>query len=615
MQPSLVPTSSTPPVQFISSEGLGESPTRQFLFVIFKWRWLILGLGLAFTLAAIVAAVMKPPVQSATAKILLKADRGTQFSGLSAPSTRVVHSPQVLQSEVELFRSRAVLLPVAETMLGQRAQRSGTAPAPPSPEDVGGTIAALRRNLLPTAIPDTNVIQVTYYAPTAEEAERTLKLIVDTYREQHGLISSGSAELLTFYEREAKRSAAELQQAEDALKGWQGANNIVVVESQIQSQIETLGNLANKLHQTEAELEATKGRVTNIEAQAKALPSRMVLGRELVPNPLITKLKGDLAAAEVALTEISRHPVIEKLKTDVAAAGVWSKDTDTTPLISKLKTDLVSAEVGLQDLLQRYTDKDRRVEEKKEQIATIRRELEAAYRAAEAAASQRLAGLRRELEAAERAAQKDAHERIARLKRELAAAQAEPEIPGRESSGPNPLRENLERELATNRSQLSALAVQGDTLRKQVRDVSLSLAALREKKPEADRLSRAVTVTRDAYLAHAKRLEETRLAAGLDMAQLTDVAVIERPYATDESDLLRRITLVGLAAFVGLGLGLATAFGLEFLNHSLRTPEDVEFHLGLPVLAVMPALPAVRAPAAVPAQSAAPTVSSEPEQT
>ena len=47
-----------------------------------------------------------------------------------------------------------------------------------------------------------------------------------------------------------------------------------------------------------------------------------------------------------------------------------------------------------------------------------------------------------------------------------------------------------------------------------------------------------------------------------------------------------------LAALVGIGLGMATAFALEFFNRSLRTSEDVEFYLGVPVLARVPALPA-----------------------
>jgi capsular polysaccharide biosynthesis protein len=37
-------------------------------------------------------------------------------------------------------------------------------------------------------------------------------------------------------------------------------------------------------------------------------------------------------------------------------------------------------------------------------------------------------------------------------------------------------------------------------------------------------------------------------------------------------------------------LGVAIAFGLEFFNNALRTRQDVEYYLGLPVLAAVPEL-------------------------
>lgn len=605
MDQGLVPaTPAQPPVQFVPlTTGSGTSPTRQFLFVLFKWRELILGLFLAFTVAALVAAVLKPPVRSAMAKILLKPDRGVAISGLNAPTARVAHSPQVLQSEVELFRSRAVLLPVARALAEERARKEGQ---PVTESDVEGMLGLLRNGLLPTAVPDTNVIQVTYFARTAEEAVRTLRRIVDSYVEQHALASSGAADLLTFYEKEAGRAAAELRRAEDELKRWQEANNVVVIESQIQAQIEAVNTLERALQQAEAELEATRSRLVMLEAQSRALPARTVMGHERVPNPLIAKLRADLAEAEVALKDLTRNPVIDRLRGDVAAAEAALAEIDRDPLVTKLKAELVAAELQLKELLQRYTEKDRRVEEKKEQIETVRRELAAAQKNAEATARERLATLRRELAATERQAEREAQERIARIRRELAAAEAQPEIPGRETIGLNPLRESLERDTATARGQINALTAQRDTLRRQVREAASALADLREKRVTADRLARAVTVARDTYLAHARRLEEARVAAGLEKQQLADVAVIERPYATGETDLLRRVAMVVLAGLVGLGVGVAVAFGIEFFNQSLRTAEDVEFHLGLPVLAVVPAMPPARAALAARAVTAPP---------
>jgi len=41
---------------------------------------------------------------------------------------------------------------------------------------------------------------------------------------------------------------------------------------------------------------------------------------------------------------------------------------------------------------------------------------------------------------------------------------------------------------------------------------------------------------------------------------------------------------------VGLILGIVLAFVMEYFDNSIRTPEDVERHLGLPVLTVIPNL-------------------------
>jgi uncharacterized protein involved in exopolysaccharide biosynthesis len=48
---------------------------------------------------------------------------------------------------------------------------------------------------------------------------------------------------------------------------------------------------------------------------------------------------------------------------------------EENPLLNRIEADLVSANVGLQDLLARYTEQDRRVREKREQIALIKRQL------------------------------------------------------------------------------------------------------------------------------------------------------------------------------------------------------------------------------------------------
>jgi uncharacterized protein involved in exopolysaccharide biosynthesis len=512
---------------------------RQLLYVLFKWRWLILTLFVAFTCAAAIATWLKPPARVATAKILLKGDRiPLQISGLVSQSARIAHSPQVLQSEAELVRSRDVMTPVARALL------AGSAPGGEPPQDaIDEKVFALSEATTAVPIPDTNLIQLTYSSPEGAESIRTLKLIVEHYLEQHALANSGSQKLLAMYEREAGRVGDKLRQAEDQLKAWREKHNIVAIDAEIMAALGMLNDRDRMLRQTDSDLQAATARAGTLDRQRKSHPQRLVTASEKVRNPLVMKLQSDLAEAEVALKDVERHP-----------------------LVGKLKTDVVTAEVQLQDLLQRYTEKDRRVQEKHEQIANLKRELANVETQAEAAA----------------------RTRVEQLRRELASASKEIEIVGRETTGVNLLRDELEKAWSTAQASATSLDAQRATLLRQVRESAATLNTLGEKKLEADRLTRAVDVQREAYLLYAKKLEEARIAARLDKEQLADVSVAEQPQLIADNQRRTRLMMVGLSSIVGLALGLAIAFALELANNTLRTRSDVEYYLGVPVLAVIP---------------------------
>ena len=214
------------------------------------------------------------------------------------------------------------------------------------------------------------------------------------------------------------------------------------------------------------------------------------------------------------------------------------------PLVTKLEGDLAKAEAALQELLHRYTDEDRRVKEEREQIAFLKQQL----------------------------------------------ASADEEIPARKTTGLNPLREKLKGQLSTAESKLFSLISQKKIVRKQISDISATLAVLRGKKVEIDGLSRVVDLRENTFMLYGKKLEQARIATGLGKEQLANVALISPPHASNKTDIKKRGRIVLMGAFVGLVLGMALAFGFEFFNNSLRTRQDVEYYLGLPVLAAIPDL-------------------------
>src|SRR5688500_7150719 len=101
MSQEITPVGSFYPSQTAPSENRENwDATKEFLlYVLFKWKRLILIPFLAFTFAAAIAMYLKPPIRSATAEILIKVDRmPLQISGLAARPDKGQLS-QIMNSE------------------------------------------------------------------------------------------------------------------------------------------------------------------------------------------------------------------------------------------------------------------------------------------------------------------------------------------------------------------------------------------------------------------------------------------------------------------------------------------------------------------------------------
>ena len=511
------------------------------LVTVFKWWRTILAVFVVATLAAGIWIYFQPPQRIAMAKILVKADRtALEISGVAGPSSRMVHSLAILRSEAELFKSRDVLLPVARALTAGKASSAGV--SDPKDLETAWQLLALATAAIP--ISETNVIQVTHRAESAEDAFRALQLILEQYLNLHVRANSGSGQLLDFYAEEHGRLAATLRRHEEELAAWREAQGVLSMDGEISRQLTGLAELERALNQTDADIEATQAKIRLLTEKLRPQPERLVVSQEHVRNPLLTALQTELAT------------------------GTRVLDIDKDPLVVKLRGDLASAEVALHELLQRYTEKDRRVQEKQQQIAFITKEIAAAEQAARVAAESK----------------------SAKLAEELQTAQAAGEVIGRETVALNPLKEDLKRELATAEAHLTSVASRRDALQRQLRETSRRQATLNANQIQEQRLSRLVTTSHDAYLAYAKKLEEARMAAGLDKALLTNVSVVEQPHVRPDTDNRRRLGMLILASVAALWLGLGLAFSLEFVRPSLRIADDVEHYLAIPVLAAVPEL-------------------------
>jgi len=89
---------------------------------------------------------------------------------------------------------------------------------------------------------------------------------------------------------------------------------------------------------------------------------------------------------------------------------------------------------------------------------------------------------------------------------------------------------------------------------------------------------------RDTYELYVKREQEARISQAMDEQSLVNVDVVQRPALPLARADMQGVSMA-LSILAGLVVGLAGAFGREYLSRSLHSESDVGRLLGLPVLA------------------------------
>jgi succinoglycan biosynthesis transport protein ExoP len=109
---------------------------------------------------------------------------------------------------------------------------------------------------------------------------------------------------------------------------------------------------------------------------------------------------------------------------------------------------------------------------------------------------------------------------------------------------------------------------------------------LNEKEIQALALQREAESNQQLYEAVLKRFKETGVAGGLET---NNVRVVEDATSPTVPVRPRKLWNLTLSVAIGLLVGVGLALGIEYLDTTVKTPDDVERYLGLPVIGIVPA--------------------------
>jgi uncharacterized protein involved in exopolysaccharide biosynthesis len=154
--------------------------------------------------------------------------------------------------------------------------------------------------------------------------------------------------------------------------------------------------------------------------------------------------------------------------------------------------------------------------------------------------------------------------------------------------GLHPSRQALDLELRREEALAASLHAKADTLKEQLATLHSRTRELNEHEVPIVALERQVAISEASYRNYVDHLEQARIGAALEAGGISNLNVVQPPSLV-EKPVSPKPTLILAAGLLASVFGsLALAFGSEYMNQSLRTHEELEAQLGLPVLASIP---------------------------
>jgi len=286
---------------------------RDFCWVLFRHKGLILITLLAAVGAAAAYAYLWPEIYEARAALLVKVGR----ENVSIPAVPASTQGQVIaslglrrediRSEIELLNNRSLLEQVVSHIGVERLF-----PPPQAPQTRIATVKyeikrglqkarqqivealervelhrqlsqeeeavlAVSKQLQIEQIRNSDVIEVRFRWPDAEIAQQVVQVLLDRYREHH-LQSHKTAGGYEFFDTQARLSGQILRQSERQLADLKRNSGVVSYEQQKQDLLTQIDTFTAELKQTDSELAQTKAEIDELAAQLSTLVTRMTTG-------------------------------------------------------------------------------------------------------------------------------------------------------------------------------------------------------------------------------------------------------------------------------------------------------------------------------------------------
>ena len=347
-------------------EARKESTIKDFLEVIFRRKWIIVGIVTVATAVAFIVNMREPAVYESSAKVLVK--RGEQ-PGVFSRSVQTLTWEEEISSQIEMVKS---------TIVADRAHElfADYAPAGYTPK------AKINVNRVGAGVVGTsNVIWVAYSSDDPVFCEVAVNAIVNAYKEYYQRVRT-PPEMEDFFSREMQTMKEEIEYWRERKERVATEWGIVDLQQQQLETVRSLGQYRRELEEVSQDLEEKESVVRyldDLKARDKAeLPTVTAGLLGAVRETAVERLRNGITDRRVRESELAvgytgEHKKLREVREQLAEMErMLDVEIDAMLSINKTQIEIMrSRQQYLRDMVQRFEEESRTYPEKEVELERI----------------------------------------------------------------------------------------------------------------------------------------------------------------------------------------------------------------------------------------------------
>ena len=515
---------------FLELQDEEEISLQDYILILRKRKRTIFTVIITALLAVLIVNFFMPPVYKATTTILLSKSVAPQAIFGGAEGNILFGKADEIETQIEILKSYSIAEGTAERLPADIFEKAQTENFEKKKEDFRWLINIFDKLGLKNIV--ASIIGVSNNHNHTNEPELTFKDTINQIRESITVNSLKNTNIIEINsENNNPELAAEI------------ANTIAAVfvdESRTMNRsraTEAKKFIEEQLKEKEKEL----AKEEEEKLQYKKQENILFLDEETKIN--ITQLANFQAQAAEVDTQIvenkaeliEAHKQLEKQ----SETYVSSETITTNPIVQELQSQLASLEIQLPALLEKYTKGSPQITEVEIKIKETKNKIS---------------------------------EKVA-------------EIVGAKVTARNPIYQSLLAQIVTLETNTISLDTKKEAIAKTIINYENRLEKLPDKELHLARLERAVKVSENIYLLLLEKYQEARIN---EVMELGDIRIIDKALVPDAPIKPKKKLNLAIGGVLGVMLGVMLVFFMEYLDNTIKTADDIERHLGLPVLGLIP---------------------------